>query len=156
MSHLEDTHQDTVGTARTLPVCLGHNRTIGTLPARPRHCRHGRNTSRTPSSCLGHDRGGKIVVQPGCRCQPGRRRDNLVAVVITGSRRENRVAGSSSEQPGRRRVSRDVEKPTARMPLCLSGCRRVSQVAVGSPGSRSGKPGRGRDNRIAVGSAGTP
>ena len=60
-------HQDTVGTAGCLPVCLGHNRTIGTLPARPGHGRHGGNTARTPSSCLGHDRDGKIVVQPGCR-----------------------------------------------------------------------------------------
>ena len=77
--------------------------------------------------------------------QPGRRRDNLVAVGITGSRRENRVAGSSSEQPGRRRVSRDVEKPTAQdavvlveMPTGQPGRGRVSRVAVGKTGSRSG------------------
>ena len=61
VTHLEDTHEDTVGTAGTLPVCLGHNRTPG-------HCRHGRNTARTPSSCLGHDRCGKTVAHPGCRC----------------------------------------------------------------------------------------
>ena len=94
-----------------------------------------------------------LVVMP--TGQPGRRRDNLVAVVITGSRRENRVAGSPSDQPGRRRVSRDVETPTARIQLCWSRCRRVSQVAVGSPGSRSGKRVRG-DNRVTIGSAGTP
>ena len=70
--------------------------------------------------------------------QPGRGRVSRVAVGITGSRSSNWVAGSPSEQPGRRRVSRNVEKPTARMPLCWSRCRRVSQVAVGSAGSRSG------------------
>ena len=144
--------------------------TTGTLPARPGHCRHGRDTADTAGTQPGlrHRVWDTIVVGKSSYSQdvvvlvemptgqPGRCRDNLVAVVITGWRRENRVAGSPSEQPGRRRVSRDVEKPTARMPLCWSRCRRVSQVAVGSAGSRSGKPGRGRDDRVAVGSAGTP
>ena len=81
-----------------------------------------------------------LVVMP--TGQPGRRRDNLVAVVITGSRRENRVAGSPSDQPGRRRVNRDVETPTAQDTVVL--------VEM-----QTGQPGRGRVTRVAVGKTGS-
>ena len=81
-----------------------------------------------------------LVVMP--TGQPGRRRDNLVAVVITGSRRENRVAGSASDQPGRRRVNRDVENT-------------YNQDTVVLVEMQTGQPGRGRVTRVAVGKTGS-
>ena len=91
--------------------------------------------------------------------QPGRRRDSRVAVGITGSRSRKPgrrfavgTAGSPSGQQERREAYSQDAVVLFEVPTGQPGRGRVSRVAVGITGSRSGKPGR----RFAVGTAGSP
>ena len=77
--------------------------------------------------------------------QPGRRRDNWVAVGITGSRsgKPGRrfaigTTGSPSGQQGRREAYNQDAVVLVEMPTGQPGRGRVSRVAVGKTGSRSG------------------
>ena len=76
-----------------------------------------------------------LVVMP--TGQPGRHRDNLVAVVITGSRRET---GS----PVRRRTNRVAVGSAGTSRHLQPGYSCAGRDADGSDRSRSGHPGRGR------------
>ena len=153
--------------------CQNTAGTAGTLPARPEHCRHDRNTVGTTGTQPGlrHRVWDTIAVgKSSCSQdvvvlvemptgQPGRHRDNRVTVGITGSRsgKPGRrfavgTAGSPSGQQERREAYSQDAVVLVEVPTGQPGRGRVSRVAVGMTGSRSGKPGR----RFAVGTAGSP